>query len=169
MNGFKEILPSEIKENFFTAVNDDWMLITAKKSDGTINTMTASWGGFGIMWARPVCLCVIRPQRYTLEFVEESERLTLTFLNDGYREALKLLGTKSGRDCDKISESGLSTIHDGEIVGFNEARMIISGKKIYTDTIKECGFIDKSIIDSKYPNRDYHRVFVCEIEKVFIK
>ncbi len=169
MNGFNEILPSEIKDNLFTAINDDWMLITAKKADGSVNTMTASWGGFGILWGRPICFCVIRPQRYTLEFVEEAENLTLSFLEDGYREALNLLGRKSGRDCDKIAESGLTIVEDGKIVGFSEARMVISGKKIYTDIIKESGFIDKTIIDSKYPHRDYHKVFICEIEKVFIK
>ena len=169
MNGFNEILPTEIKDNLFTAINDDWMLITAKKEDGSVNTMTASWGGFGILWGRPICFCVIRPQRYTLEFVEEAENLTLSFLKDGYKEALNLLGRKSGRDCDKIAESGLTVVEDGEIVGFGEARMVISGKKIYTDIIKESGFIDKTIIDSKYPHRDYHKVFICEIEKVFIK
>lgn len=169
MNGFREISPSDIKENLFHAVGDDWMLITAEKRDGSVNTMTASWGGFGVMWGRPVCVCVIRPQRYTLEFVNEAERLTLSFLENGHREALNICGKRSGRDCDKIAEAGLTVVKDGDIAGFTEARMVISGKKIYVDRIKEDGFLDRSIIDSKYPKRDYHIVFVCEIEKVFVK
>ncbi len=169
MNGFREILPGEIQENLFTAINDDWMLISAMKENGSFNTMTASWGGFGIMWGRSVCVCVIRPQRYTLEFVNEAERLTFSFLEEGHREALSICGSKSGRDCDKIAEAKLTPVTDGDIVGFEQARMIVSGKKLYCDVIKEDGFIDKSIISSKYPLKDYHRVFVCEIEKVFVK
>lgn len=169
MNGFREILPGEIQENLFTAINDDWMLISAMKENGSFNTMTASWGGFGIMWGRSVCVCVIRPQRYTLEFVNEAERLTFSFLEEGHREALSICGSKSGRDCDKIAEAKLTPVTDGDIVGFEQARMIVSGKKLYCDVIKEDGFIDKSIISSKYPLKVYHRVFVCEIEKVFVK
>ena len=169
MNEFKEISPFELKGNIFHEINDEWMLITAENAEGKINTMTASWGGFGIMWGKPVCVCVIRPQRYTAEFVEENEMLSLSFLEEGYREALKLCGTKSGRDCDKIADAGLTPIKLGNIYGFKEAKTVISGKKIYTDVIKEVGFIDKSIIDSKYPHRDYHKVFVCEIDTVYVK
>lgn len=118
MNGFREISPCDIKENLFRAVGEDWMLVTAEKKDGSVNTMTASWGGFGVMWGRPVCVCVIRPQRYTLEFVNEVERLTLSFLEDGHREALNICGKKSGRDCDKITEAGLDVVKDGDIAGF---------------------------------------------------
>ncbi len=169
MKGFEKISVFEIKDNLFGAVNDDWMLVTAMKKDGNVNTMTASWGGFGIMWGKPVCVCVIRPQRYTLEFVNDSDSLTLSFLEDGYRDALNLCGTKSGRDLDKIKEAGLTLIKDGGLASFEESKMIVCGKKIYCDEIKESGFIDKTIIDSKYPKRDYHRVFVCEIEAVYIK
>ncbi len=169
MNDFREISPFEMKDNLFHEVNDEWMLITAENSEGKINTMTASWGGFGIMWGKPVCVCVIRPQRYTAEFVEENERLSLSFLEEGHREALKICGTKSGRDCGKIKEAGLTPVKLGKIYGYNEAKTVVCGKKIYTDVIKESGFIDRSLIDSKYPLRDYHRVFVCEIEAVYVK
>lgn len=145
------------------------MLISARKADGRINTMTASWGGFGIMWGRAVCLCVIRPQRYTLEFVNEAERLTLTFLKEGYREALTLCGRKSGRDCDKIAEAGLTPVVDGDLVGFEEARMVIAGRKLYCGTFREEGFLDRSIVAEQYPKGDFHRVFVCGIEDVLIR
>ncbi len=165
----REITPFELTDNLFSAISDEWMLVTAVNSEGKVNTMTASWGGFGYIWARPVCFCVIRPQRYTNEFVKDAERLTLSFLKDGNREALKLCGTVSGRDRDKIKESGLElSIKDG-CAFFGQSRMTVVAKKIYVDRIKEEGFIDKSIIDSKYPLRDYHDVYVCEIEKVIIK
>lgn len=160
------IQPCDIRENLFTAVGDDWMLITAQNGEGKINTMTASWGGFGILWGRPVCVCVIRPQRHTLSFVNDAEGLTLTFLKDGCREALKLCGTKSGKDGDKITEAGLHPVIDGGYAYFEEARMVVFGKKLYVGEFKEENFLDRSIIDSKYPLRDYHKVFICEITKV---
>ncbi|MBQ4065796.1 MAG: flavin reductase [Clostridia bacterium] len=165
----KEITPYNIQENLFTAVKDEWMLISAINKEGKVNTMTASWGGFGIMWARPVCLCVIRPQRYTREFVDDAERLTLSFLTEGHREALALCGKVSGRDCDKIEEAGLHTVVDDDIAYFEESRLVICGKKIYVSEFKEENFLDPTILDSKYPLRDYHKVYVCEIERVLVK
>ena len=165
----KEITSYDIKENLFQSVMHDWMLITAVNREGKVNTMTASWGGFGIMWSRPVCVCVIRPQRYTREFVDDAERLTLSFLTDGHRDALSLCGKVSGRDCDKITEAGLHTVTDGDLAYFEESRLVVCAKKIYVSEFKEENFLDTSLIDSKYPLRDYHKVYVCEIEKVLIK
>ena len=163
----KRITPTEITENLFSAIQDDWMLITAKNKEGRINTMTASWGGFGILWGRPVCFCVIRPQRYTYGFVEEAERLTLSFLRDGYRHALTLCGTKSGRDGDKIAEAGLTPVSEDDYVTFAEACLVVCGKKLYVSDLEESKFLDPSLVESKYPNRDFHRVYICEIEAVY--
>lgn len=165
----REITPYEMNDNIFTAIKDEWMLITAMNKDGRVNTMTASWGGFGYMWARPVCLCVIRPQRYTHEFVEEADRLTLSFLTEGHREALNLCGKVSGRHCDKIKEAGLHTVTDGELAYFEESRLVICGKKIYVSEFKEENFLDPTVVESKYPKKDFHTVYVCEIEKILVK
>lgn len=166
---FTEISPYDLKENFFSAIDRDWMLITAKNKHGQINTMTASWGGTGIMWNKPVCMCMIRPQRYTFDFVEQNDRLTLSFLDDGNREALKICGSKSGRDCDKIREAGLETVVEGDFAYFSQSRLVVVGRKIYADDVKENCFIDRKIITEKYPLRDYHRMYICEIEKILIK
>jgi len=90
-NNFVEIPPNELTDNVFSLMDKDWMLITAKKPDGKINTMTAAWGCYGILWRRPVAVCYIRPQRYTLEFVNSTDRFTLNFLEDGHRKDMKLL------------------------------------------------------------------------------
>jgi flavin reductase (DIM6/NTAB) family NADH-FMN oxidoreductase RutF len=164
----REILPSEIEGNVFSSINDEWMLITALKKDGSVNTMTASWGGFGIMWNKPVCLCAIRPQRYTNEFVKENDRLTLTFLKDGNREALKLCGTKSGRDTDKITDAGLRTVIDGDVAFFEQSRLVIVGRKIYVSAFKADCFTDKELLTKNYPKNDLHDIYVCEIERVLV-
>ena len=165
----KIISPFELPDNFFKALSDEWMLVTAVNESGKVNTMTASWGGFGYMWARPVGVCVIRPQRYTNEFAKEADVITLSFLEDGNRDALKLCGTVSGRDRDKITESGLKIIEEDGYAYFEQSRLTLVGRKIYVDRFKEECFIDKTIIDEKYPKRDYHDVYVLEIEKVIVK
>lgn len=160
------IQPKEITGNLIKMLDDEWMLVTARSADGRVNTMTASWGGFGVMWGKPVCVCVIRPQRYTLDFVREAKELTLSFLREGHREALALCGKKSGRDGDKIAEAGLHVVNDDAYPYFEEARLVLCGKLLYEDQIKAEAFLDPSLAEKVYPKGDYHFVFVCEIEKV---
>jgi flavin reductase (DIM6/NTAB) family NADH-FMN oxidoreductase RutF len=159
----KIIRPEEIPDNVFKLVGQDWMLITAGPPEHH-NTMTASWGGFGVLWGRNVCWCVIRPQRYTYEFMERSESFTLSFFDERYRAALDLCGTKSGRDVDKASAAGL-TPAPGDLPAttfFEEARLVIACRKIYFQDVDPAHFLDPTI-DRNYPSRDYHRMYVGEI------
>ena len=96
----------------FERIGRDWCLITAGNK-GSYNTMTASWGGVGILWNKEVATCYIRPQRYTKEFVDREEYFTLSFFPDGWREALNFCGKYSGRDRDKAAETGLKPFYDG--------------------------------------------------------
>ena len=48
-----EIKPENLTDNPFKLIDKDWLLITAEK-DGKVNTMTASWGGLGILWNKKV-------------------------------------------------------------------------------------------------------------------
>jgi hypothetical protein len=129
--------------------------------------MTASWGALGVLWGKNVFICFVRPQRYTHEFTEESDRISISFFSEEYRDALKLCGSKSGRDIDKIKESNLSVFNDNGNVGFHEAERIIYGKKLYAGKIDPKCFITDDI--EKWYKNDYHTVYVCEIEKIFIK
>ena len=104
---FTKINIAEQSFNPFEKIGKQWMLISAGTANSW-NTMTASWGGVGVIWGKPSATCYIRHSRYTKEFVEGSEYFTLTFLKDGHRDALSLLGSKSGRDMDKMRDSGLT-------------------------------------------------------------
>ena len=127
MSNFKEISTNEI-ENVFKLIGKDWMLITAAKGDA-VNSMTASWGNMGVLWQHDVCTVFIRPQRYTYEFVEASDTLSLSFFDEKYRNALKICGSESGRDCNKLAKAGLShELIDGTPV-ISEAKMVIVCKK----------------------------------------
>ena len=164
----KKIEPRELQGNIFELIGDKWMLVTAAK-ENEINTMTASWGGMGIMWNKPVASCVIRPVRYTYQFAEQANYFTLTFFPVKYRKALNLLGTKSGRDGDKIKESGLTPVKtDFGTFSFEEADTTLVCKKIYYQNIDPNNFIDKDL-DKNYPNKDYHRMYFGEIVQAFIK
>ena len=166
----KKINPRELQGNIFELIGDKWMLITAAKDCGAYNTMTASWGGMGIMWGKPVASCVVRPVRYTYEFMESAEYFTLTFFPEKYREALNMLGVKSGRDCDKIAEAGLTPVklNCDKIINFEESEITLVCKKIYYQDINPDNFVDKDL-DKNYPQKDYHRFYYGEIVEAYIK
>lgn len=166
---YKVIEPKNLSENVFDLVGSKWMLITAVK-DGKANTMTASWGGMGIMWNKPISFCVVRPVRYTYDFIEASDYYTLSFFPEEYRPALNLLGTKSGRDGDKISESKLTLFDtDNNTVSFEEANIIMVCRKLYYQDILPETFVDASLDKTYYPQKDYHRMYFSEIAKCMIK
>jgi flavin reductase (DIM6/NTAB) family NADH-FMN oxidoreductase RutF len=160
---FKEIKPESLMDNPFKIIGSDWMLITAG-APGSFNTMTASWGGMGVLWERKVCFCFIRPSRYTYEFVERSENFTLSFFGERFRKALQFCGSRSGRDTDKVKGSGLTPVNDGGFVHFAEARLVLACRKIYSQDINPAFFLDPSI-GGMYPKKDYHRMYVGEIKK----
>lgn len=163
MDNFKELRAKEIGDNPFKLIGKDWMLITAGTKD-SFNTMTGAWGGMGILWEKEVCFCVIRPTRYTFEFMEKSDRFTLTFLEEQYRDILTYCGSKSGRDVNKVTETGLTPVSTGDAVYFAEGRLVLVCRKIYHQDMMPANFADPKIEDF-YPLKDYHRMYVGEIER----
>jgi flavin reductase (DIM6/NTAB) family NADH-FMN oxidoreductase RutF len=164
-----QISAKEIKDNSTALFADDWALITAGTPEH-FNMMTASWGCTGHLWNKPVAFCFIRPQRYTFEFIEREHSYTLSFFDEAYRGKLQYLGTVSGRDEDKVKGSGLTPkILPSGNISFEEARLIIECKKIYTDFFSEENFVDTAIITNVYPNKDFHRMYIGEIINVWEK
>lgn len=161
----KQIEINEFSENPFKLIGSDWMLITAKKGDKT-NMMTASWGGVGILWNKPVATIYVRPQRYTKEFIDNEEYFSLCVLPEEYRQVLNYCGTKSGRNEDKVSVSKL-TVEDSEMAPyFKESRIVLLCKKLYAQDMSEDSFIDKSLVEKNYKAKDFHTMYVAEINKI---
>ncbi len=146
-------------------IGETWCLITAQKDDGSFNTMTASWGGLGVLWGQNVATIYVRPQRYTNEFIKASDYFTLSFFNEEYRDKLSLCGSKSGRDIDKVKICGFTPIYENGVY-FKEAKLVLVCRKLYADAIKPQNFIDKKIERMCYPLHDYHEVYIGAIEKV---
>ena len=164
-SGKEEVSLEELNENAFKMIGKDWLLLTAKKGD-KVNTMTASWGGVGSLGNKKVAYLFVRPQRYTKEFIDASDKMSISVLPNNFRDTLSYLGRVSGRDEDKIEKSGLTLKEKDNVPYFEEARLTFICRKLYVQSLEEEGFIDKSIIDKDYQNKDYHMMYVVEIEEL---
>ena len=156
------------KEDAFNLIGKQWMLVTAGTAE-KFNTMTASWGGLGWLWNKPVAFVFIRPERYTHDFIEASDRLTLSFYDEEYRNILQFCGTKSGRDTDKVTSTGLLPLPlDSGTVTFSQARLTLDCRKLFKASMNEANFLDHSILEKWYGvHGGLHDVYVVEIENVY--
>ena len=169
MEGFETIEAGKLSENFIRLIGQEWMLVTAGES-GRFNTMTASWGGIGYLWNKPVAFVFIRPQRYTFGFMEAQDGFTLSFLGENNREALNICGTLSGRDVNKVEQAGLTPVFSASgQVAFAEARYIVECKKMYAGFLDPEAFLDPILIDKFYPEKDFHKMYIAEVVKVWKK
>lgn len=146
---------------------EELLLTSGDFSAGRYNAMTIGWGSLGVMWGIPFVQVVVRPVRYTYEFMEQFDTFTVCAFPTQYSKALQLLGTKSGRDGDKITESGLTLTPSTRIAapGYAEAELVLECKKIYWDDLNKDHFIHPRIIKN-YPRKDYHRIYYGEIVAV---
>jgi len=170
MKEFEKITWEELNYNAPKLIGSDWMLISAGSIGGGFNMMTASWGNLGWLWQKPVSIIYVRPQRHTHKFTEKEAYYTLTFYKEEFRDTLKLMGTVSGRDYDKINKSGLSPVAtENNSVAFKEAYLIIECRKLYSSVIQEDSFIDQSLRENMYPTKDYHTMYIGEISNIWRK
>lgn len=169
----KEISVSELQFNPMTIIAKEWMLVTAGNEQRGYNTMTASWGHLGSIWGHggglPTAVVYLRPQRYTKEFVDREELFTIAVFPEECRKALGYLGSHSGRDGDKVAAAGLTPVFEGDYTYFAEAKLTLVCRKLYRAPIVPEGFLDKSIIDEYYPQRDFHDMYIGEIIKVLVQ
>lgn len=165
---FQEIKPEQFEKSAFDLIGNVWMLVGAEAS-GKTNAMTASWGGLGVMWGKNVSFVVIRPQRYTKELVDATGRFSLSFLDSSYKKQKGYFGTASGRDEDKIATAGLQLAHEGEVPYFADADIAILCKKLFVQPYLEENFLDKSLIQQWYPEKDFHTLYISEVEKILVR
>lgn len=163
----KEIKLKDWVVNPFTAIGKEWMLITASK-DGKCNTMTASWGGFGVIWHFDVAYIFVRQTRYTKEFIDGSNTFSLTFFPESERKTLSYFGTVSGRDEDKIAKAGYHILMDGETPYFAEAHTVLICTKLSKHPIK-LEDMPEDVRRDNYQDDDYHDMYIARIEKVLVK
>jgi flavin reductase (DIM6/NTAB) family NADH-FMN oxidoreductase RutF len=144
-----------------------WLVLTA----GTIencNMMTVAWGSIGFMWNLPFAQIVVRPQRYTLEYLERSQCFTLCSFPEKYQKDLKHLGTVSGRNCPKLAGTSLTLKPSCAVLSpcYEEASLILECRKMYSQDMSPSGFVTNAAA-KVYPEKDYHRIYFGEILKAF--
>lgn len=154
----------DLKLHSFGAWEPNWFVLTAGENRaGAFNSMTVSWGALGVMWRRPLAMVVVRPQRYTREFMDQGDTFSLCAFDESHRPAMDLLGAASGRNTAKMAECGLTPIALSQIPcpGFDEAKLILECRKTYFDDLKPENFLADYIA----PNYrgDYHRVYFGEV------
>lgn len=174
----KEISPYDLKFNPMDVFAGEWMLLTSGNKELGYNTMTISWGQIGSLWSNntrdpkhlglPVATVYVRPQRYTKEFIDRDNYFTLSFFDSKFKKALSYLGSRSGRDEDKISAVGLKPVFLDNTTYISEANLVLICKKLYQAPIIEEGFVDQTIREKTYPLKDYHDMYIGLIEKVLI-
>lgn len=166
----KEIKVSDIKENPFDLFSKRWALVSAGDRE-KCNTMTVSWGGVGVFWNKNVATIYIRPQRYTKEFIDQKDTFSISVLPDSMREALQYCGKVSGRDLngDKFEQAGIHKAFDQDTPYVEEAEMVFICRKLCEGDIDPDTFLDRKNDEINYPNKDYHRYYIAEIEKVYVK
>jgi flavin reductase (DIM6/NTAB) family NADH-FMN oxidoreductase RutF len=170
---FNQILPEEISDNVFTLAGKDFFAITAGKEDH-YNSMIGSGGGFAVLFKKPATWCVIRADRYTLEMILKEQTYTLSYFPNEYREQMLFLGSKSGRDSEKMKEVALTRVQtpSGDI-SFKEARLIIECKLTQITTPNSNDFYTqeaKDYIKEAYKKEsDYRKYVFGEITRVWAK
>lgn len=171
MSKLCKISPYEISVKPTEDIGHNSMLVSVALDHGEAcgtdyNMMTASWGGIGELWGRPVAFVFIRPERYTYEFAEKSKYMSLTFFGDERRDTMRICGTKSGRNTDKEKLCSLSPVFvpydDGRAVYFDDAKAVLILKKMYAAPLELACALDKALL-RYYTEDGVHKMYVCEI------
>lgn len=161
----KPVAIQEWTSNPFTVFDQQWMLLSAGDfAQNQWNCMTVSWGFLGTMWNLPVAQVVVRPQRYTREFLEAFDTFTLSGFPATFRPALSLLGSKSGRDGDKVKAAGLTPEAASKVSApvFQEASLTIECRKLFAQPMQQEALLDARAVGA-YPQHDYHWIYMGEV------
>jgi flavin reductase (DIM6/NTAB) family NADH-FMN oxidoreductase RutF len=170
---FTPIAPGEITGNVFTLVGEDYTVITSGTME-KYNSMTASFGGWGILFNAPTTWCFLRANRYTLEFIRETRTYTMTYFDEPYREQVMLFGTRSGRDSDKMQRHALTAVEtpSGNIA-YKEAKLIIECALTEITTVQPDDFYTDEgrsfVVTAHEEAKEYHKIVFGQITRAWTR
>lgn len=158
----------ELQINPFVTIGKEWFLLTAGTTDN-YNTMTASWGGMGVIWGDNALTAYVRTSRHTLPYMEGNSLFTVSVFGEEYRDALAFCGSHSGRDCDKAKETGLTPVEVDGSTTFTQAKMVFVCEKVYDQMLVEKGFENSADYQKWYGKDPMHRMYIGRILKVYVQ
>ncbi|GFP76565.1 flavin reductase [Clostridium fungisolvens] len=165
---FEEINLKELDFNPFKKV-DDWALLTAGTRD-EFNMMTVTGVMCGKFFLKPMIQVYAHPDRYTYEFLKDSDYFTVSFFDIPHHPALQVCGKVHGNECDKVAESGLHPIPFENTVIFEEAKMIFVCKKVYHTDVEKENFDSQELFKEYYKDMStFHTIFLGQIEKALVR
>ncbi|HPX32796.1 MAG TPA: flavin reductase family protein [Erysipelotrichaceae bacterium] len=153
--------------NPFEKFYQHWALVTAGKKDH-FNTMTVAWGSMGTVWSRPIVTIYIKPCRYTYNFLNENDYFTVSFYDEKYKKDMSILGTKSGKDTDKIALTSLTPVEVNGSMSFEEANCTIVLKKIYYQDM-DINQMPSAVVNRYYTEELPHRMYIGEVVEIIEK
>ena len=162
--------PIEVFEsNPFTLLSNDWGVLTAGNHEKT-NSMTISWGGFGVLWNKNVCYIFVRDTRYTKGFIDSCGTFSLTFFQKDFnRSILMYLGSVSGSRENKMKMTHLNINYADGIPFIDEGNLVITCKTLASSKITPESLIDSEIETSHYKDGDFHTMYVGEILQILAR
>lgn len=152
--------------NPFTMIGKEWFLLTAGTPE-QFNTMTCSWGAMGEIWNAPAITAYVRTSRHTFGYLEQFEQFTVSVFPEEYRKALAFCGSHSGKDTDKIKETGLTPVTLDGAVAFAQAKRVFVCQKVYAQMMQENAFMQKALLDSYYDKDTLHKMYLGKITAVY--
>ena len=124
-------------------------------------------GGFRFHVECPVNICVCASHALYVQIYGGVERL-YNKRPESRREALRVCGSVSGRDCDKTALSGLTPAPaENGGVFFEEARLVFECRKAYSQMMDARSFEDKGFLEKWYADSNFHKMYVGIIESAY--
>ena len=169
-DNMKYVNEEKVLDNVIDEFKNNWALVCAKKKDGTFNMCTIAWGSIGELWSKNVVTVYVKPIRYTNDFLLEDDYFTVTFFDDKGKDALKICGTKSGRDINKVEAANLKVVELENGITFEGFKRVYVCKKIYQEQFKKECFVDsEDVINKYYKEEPYHYFYIGQIVKTIEK
>ncbi|MBR5067533.1 MAG: flavin reductase [Lachnospiraceae bacterium] len=154
----------EFTTDIFSQFDKKWALLTAGNKE-SFNTMTISWGGAGTLWGKPVVTTYVRTSRLTHDFMDREDYFTISFYPEEYKKTLAVLGSKSGRDMDKMNASGLTAKEVNYSMTFEEAEVTLVCRKLFKQRLEPANIIDAKA-KAFYDGDAEHDMYIGEVVEI---
>lgn len=149
----------------FTTFDPEGVLLVSGSDTTHANPMTISWGMFGVMWARPIAMVMVRHSRHTWDFITKAPDFTINWMPEDWSDAVRICGSTSGRDSDKFSVTGLTPVNGSEVSSpvIDQSVLSLECRTLYRTDIRQDAFLDPSVYATMYADSDLHDLFFGEI------